>query len=66
MDLNLKNTEVNKLSKLSEKFDFGKEDRVPDEQFNIVLWGAIHGLDALYPAPVHSAFFTAEKSAEKD
>ena len=66
VDLNLKNTEVNKLSKLSEKFDFGKEDRVPDEQFNIVLWGAIHGLDALYPAPVHSAFFTAEKSAEKD
>jgi len=35
-----------------------------DEQFNIVLWGAVHGLDSPCPAPVHAAFFAVEK--EKD
>ena len=64
VDLNLKNTAVTKLSKLSEKFDFGKEDRVPDEQFNIVLWGAVHGLNSPCPAPVHAAFFAAEKDED--
>lgn len=61
IDLNLKNKEVSKLSKLSEKFDFSKEDRVPDAQFNEVIWAAIHGLDSKCPAPVHAAFFTLEK-----
>ena len=66
VDLNQKNTVVNKLSKLSETFNFNKEDRVPDEQFNVVLWGAVHGLSASCPAPVHAAFFTAGRSDDKD
>jgi len=64
VDLNLKNTATNKLSKLSEKFNFSQEDRVPDAQFNEVIWGAIHGLSSPCPAPVHAAFFTAEKDED--
>lgn len=66
VDLNLKNTATNKLSKLSEKFNFSQEDRVPDAQFNEVIWGAVRGLNSPCPAPVHAAFFTAEKEKDKD
>jgi len=66
VDLNLKNVEESKLSRLSEKFDFTKEDRVPDDQFNTVIWGAIKGLNSPCPAPVHAAFFSAEKEGEDD
>lgn len=66
VDLNLKNTATNKLSKLSEKFNFSQEDRVPDAQFNEVIWGAVRGLDSPCPAPVHAAFFTAEKDKDED
>lgn len=66
IDLNLKNKEVSKLSKLSEKFDFSKEDRIPDAQFNEVIWAAVHGLESKCPAPVHAAFFTQEKEEDDD
>ncbi len=66
VDLNLKNVEESKLSRLSEKFDFTKEDRVPDDQFNTVIWGAIKGLNTPCPAPVHAAFFTVEKEGDDD
>ena len=65
-DLNLKNKEQNRLSKLSEKFDFSKEDRIPDALFNEVIWAAVHGLSSPCPAPVHAAFFTPEKEGEGD
>lgn len=64
VDLNLKNTDDNKMSRLSEKFDFSNEDRIPDAQFNEVIWAAIHGLDSKCPAPVHAAFFTPEKEED--
>jgi DNA-binding beta-propeller fold protein YncE len=64
VDLNLKNTDESNLSRLSEKFDFSKEDKIPDALFNEVIWGAIHGSDSPCPAPVHAAFFTTLK--EKD
>ena len=57
---------VNKLSTLSEKFNFNQEDRIPDDQFNVVLWGAVHGLNSSCPAPVHAAFFASAKDHEKD
>jgi len=66
VDLNLKNTVKNKLSRLSEGFDFRKEDRIPDAQFNEVIWAAIRGLNTTCPVPVHAAFFTAEKKKDKD
>ncbi|MBA4408733.1 MAG: bifunctional YncE family protein/alkaline phosphatase family protein [Bacteroidota bacterium] len=66
VDLNLKNTADNKFSRLSETFDFSKEDRVPDAQFNEVIWAAIKGFDSPCPAPVHAAFFTVEKEEDDD
>ena len=66
VDLNLKNTAENKLSKLSEGFDFRQEDRIPDAQFNVVIWAAIRGFDSPCPAPVHAAFFTSEKEKDED
>jgi YVTN family beta-propeller protein len=59
VDLNDKNHLVSQWSKLSEKFDFSKEDRAPDGLFNEVLWKAVKGLDSSCPPPVHAAFFTA-------
>lgn len=66
VDLNLKNMVESDLSRLSEQFDFTKEDRVPDDQFNAVIWGAIKGLNSPCPAPVHAAFFTPEKEGDDD
>jgi len=66
VDLNDKNTVVNKWSKLSEKFDFSKEDRCPDDLFNEVIWKAVKGFDSECPPPVHAAFFTAGEEKEED
>jgi YVTN family beta-propeller protein len=64
VNLNDKNTQVNQWSKLSESFNFGKEDRAPDTQFNHVIWKAVKGLASECPAPVHAAFFTAGEGDE--
>jgi DNA-binding beta-propeller fold protein YncE len=61
VDLNLKNTAETAMSRISDKFDFSKEDRIPDNQFNEVIWAAIHGINLPCPAPVHAAFFTVQK-----
>ncbi|HEY4877042.1 MAG TPA: bifunctional YncE family protein/alkaline phosphatase family protein [Puia sp.] len=56
IDLNEKNITINELTKKSEGFDFAKEDRVPEDQFNEVLWKGIKGMDAIVPAPKRAAF----------
>ena len=66
VDLNLKNTNEDRLSRISETFDFSKEDRIPDAQFNEVIWAAVKGLNIPCPAPVHAAFFTPAKEADGD
>jgi hypothetical protein len=66
IDLNLKNTKETAMSRLSETFDFKKEDRVPDDQFNKVIWAAIKGYDSPCPAPVHAAFFYAVAEEEDE
>jgi YVTN family beta-propeller protein len=64
IDLNEKNIAVNELTKKSEGFDFAKEDRVPEDQFNEVLWKGIKGMDAIVPAPKRAAF--VKSSLKKD
>jgi hypothetical protein len=66
IDLNLKNTQETMMSKLSETFDFSKEDRIPDDKFNMVIWAAIKGMNSPCPAPVHAAFFTKETEEDED
>jgi len=41
---------------LSHKFDFSREDDVPDGLYNTILWKAVRGANSTVPAPVHSAF----------
>jgi YVTN family beta-propeller protein len=63
IDLNEKNTKQTASAKLSETFDFSKEDRVPDLLFSRVIWKAVKGEASEMPAPVRSAFL---KTTEVD
>jgi YVTN family beta-propeller protein len=64
VDLEEKNTLASEWSKLSESFDFAKEDRAPDAEFNRVIWKAVRGLASECPAPVHAAFFQRGQEEE--
>ncbi len=66
VNLNLKNTAESAMSRLSEKFDFSKEDRIPDDKFNKVIWAAVKGLESPCPASVHAAFISVEKNDDDD
>ncbi len=63
VDLNEKNTAMNEWQLRSEKFNFAREDAVPDLEFNAVLWHALKG-DVLMPAPRRAAFLRTGKKEE--
>ena len=63
VDINEKNIKNTASAKLSETFDFSKEDRVPDLLFSQVIWKAVKGEESAMPAPRRSAFV---KMVEKD
>ncbi|MBC6489567.1 beta-propeller fold lactonase family protein [Flavihumibacter stibioxidans] len=54
VNLNDKNPANTPLAKFSEKFDWSREDAVPDLTFNEILWQGIKGTPA--PSPVRAAF----------
>ena len=58
-----KNVKVTASSKLSDKFDFSKEDSVPDLVLNQVIWKAVKGEKSEMPAPRRAAILN---SAQKD
>jgi YVTN family beta-propeller protein len=60
VNLDDRNAVVNDLQRRSENFDMSQEDRVPDLEFNEVLWKAIKGEDSEMPAPRRAAFLKAE------
>ena len=64
VNLSDKNIAHNELSERSSKFNFSKEDLVPDNEFSEVIWKGIKGLNAVMPAPKRAAFIRA--SADKD
>jgi len=66
IDLNEKNKGQNALTALSEKFDWSKEDKVPDLVFNDLLWKGIKGLDAVTPGPSRAAFVKTSKKKKDD
>jgi len=66
VDLNEKNNVDNRLSQLSETFDFSKEDRCPDLEFNKVIWAAVKGENVLFPAPRRAAFFRQGEEDDDD
>jgi YVTN family beta-propeller protein len=66
IDLTEKNTAWNELAKKSEGFDFTKEDKVPEDLFNEVLWKGIKGMNAIVPAPRRAAFVKDNKAKDDD
>ncbi len=56
VDLNDKNINKTTSARMSESFDFSKEDNIPDLLFNQVIWKAVKGENSEMPAPKRSAF----------
>lgn len=63
VNLNDINEKMTASAKLSETFDFSKEDRIPDMLFSQVIWKAVKGEESEMPAPRRSAFV---KIVDKD
>ncbi len=66
VNLDDRNAAVNDLQRRSENFDMSQEDRVPDLEFNEVLWKAIKGLDSEMPAPRRAAFVRLGEKKDDD
>jgi len=66
VDLNEVNIAMNDLQRRSEVFDLTQEDRVPDLEFNEVLWKAIKGEHTEMPAPRRGAFLRYSKEEDGD
>lgn len=66
VDINEKNSVENAWQRKSEKFDFSKEDRIPDREFTEVIWKAVKGENALVPVPKRAAFFKTNKKPDTD
>lgn len=61
-----RNTARTASARLSETFDFTKEDRIPDLIFSQVIWKAVKGEHSEMPAPRRSAFVKIAKEEEED
>lgn len=67
IDLNQKNLASAYGSEECDHLDFAKEDAVPENLFNEILWKAIKGKNSVMPPPVRSAFVkVVEKKAKDD
>jgi hypothetical protein len=66
IDLNEKNIKENRMSLISGKLDFSKEDLVPDQLMNAILWKAVKGEDAVVPPPTRAAFVREIRSGDDD
>jgi hypothetical protein len=45
--------EYARLAKLSDKMDFSKEDLVPEQVLNEIIWKSVKGVNSRMPAPRH-------------
>ena len=67
IDIDERNTAMNKLAIESAKFNLAVEDAAPDIPFNEIIWKAIKGEKSVMPVPHHSAFIkVAEKEKDDD
>lgn len=66
INLDDKNVAWNELAERSSTFDFTKEDRIPDMEFNEVIWKGVKGLHAVMPAPKRAAFIKLNQKADDD
>jgi YVTN family beta-propeller protein len=66
VDINAKNTAENAWQQKSEKFNFSKEDAIPDDEFSEVIWKAVKGINSQMPAPKRAAFVKQSKQKDDD
>jgi hypothetical protein len=66
VDLKAKNKITAWGAKLSDTFDFSKEDLADDLLFNEVIWRSVKGPDSPMPAPVRAAFLVPRVKKDKD
>jgi len=59
-----KHPEYAKLAKLSDKMDFSKEDLVPEQVLNKIIWQSVKGVNSPMPAPRHGVIPVAVKNAK--
>lgn len=66
VDLEERNTALNKSAARSQLFDLAKEDAAPDLDLNEVVWKFVKGENSEMPAPRRSAFVMEQKKKEDD
>ncbi len=66
VDINATNTAENTWERKSEKFNFSKEDAIPDDEFSEVIWKAVKGVDSKMPAPKRAAFVKQSEKKNDD
>ena len=66
IDLMEKNVAWNEMAKKSAGLDFTREDRIPDNLFNEILWKGIKGMNIPLPVPNRAAFVRATADGDKD
>ncbi|HEY4206944.1 MAG TPA: beta-propeller fold lactonase family protein [Puia sp.] len=66
IDLDDKNVAWNEMARKSANIDLTREDRVPDNLFNEILWKGIKGMNARVPAPRRAAFVRARNEKDED
>jgi len=66
VDLADKNIAWNEMAKKSAGLDLTREDRIPDNEFNEILWKGIKGMDAKVPAPSRAAFVRVSEKKDND
>ncbi len=66
VNLDDKNVLQTASAKLSETFDFSKEDLIPDLVFSEVIWKAVKGEASIMPAPRRSAFVVISKDEDDE
>ena len=63
-DKNVANPGISAVSRLSEKYDWSREDKVPDLVLNEILWQGLKGKPA--PSPVRAAFLKINPKDEEE
>ncbi|MBS0028529.1 beta-propeller fold lactonase family protein [Chitinophaga sp. 22321] len=66
VDIHERNMVWNESARRSAGFDLAHEDRVPDLELNEVVWKAVHGEQAVMPAPRRSAFVKLQEAEDDD
>jgi hypothetical protein len=66
LDIESKNTPAAFGAQRSQQFNLAKEDKIPEREFNEILWKAAYGPDSEMPAPVRAGFIRPLPTGDGD